>query len=97
MVAPEDIEDLISKMQREILVSLVAGTTISCFFRLTLSVPVRLSFSLSQCQRWTRLTTVWVLWLRILKIWSTLPATTLRASQLPNAKQVRAEVMINKY
>lgn len=86
MMAPEDTEDLISELQTnkhsEILV--VAGATSS---HLTVSL-----FSVSQCQRWIRLTTVWVHWLMSLKIWSILPTTTLRANQLPNAKQVSAGV-----
>ncbi|TMS21957.1 X-ray repair cross-complementing protein 5 [Larimichthys crocea] len=48
------------------------------------------------CQRWIRLTTVWVHWLMSLKIWSILPTTTLRANQLPNAKQLMLEAELRR-
>lgn len=67
----------------------VAGTVTSCFVISHVFLHVCLSLSLSQCQKWTRLITVWVLWFRSLKILSTLPTTILKANQLPNAKQVR--------
>lgn len=87
MMAPEDIEDHISKM--EINMQSDIPIRISCFPCLILNLPV----CLSQCQRWRRLTVVWVPWPTTLKISSTLLATTQRTNQLPNAKQVRAAVI----
>lgn len=87
MMAPEDTEDLISKIQ--------TGASASLFVYLIQSFvlfPLShfLCSSLSQCQRWIRSTSAWALWLKSLPNWCIPPITTPRANQPQNANQVSA-------
>lgn len=84
MMAPEDTEDLISKIQTDTCALSSVWVHHFAFF-----VTLHISSS-PQCQRWSRWTSGWATWLWTLKIWSTLPTTILRANQPQNEKQVRA-------